>query len=184
MLKDQTNSEIDYAAIHRALLTGLLGNIGHKTEQHEYTGARGTKFAVFPGSALFKRKPQWLMSAEIVETTKLYARTNARIDPEWIERAAEHLVKRAYSEPRWEPETANVVADEKVSLYGLPIIPRRMVHYGPIDPKVSRTLFIHHALVEGEYRTDAPFFAHNARLIEEVQELEAKSRTRDYLVGA
>jgi ATP-dependent helicase HrpA len=184
MLKDQTNTEIDYAGIHRALLTGLLGNIGQKGEQHEYTGARGTKFAIFPGSALFKRKPAWLMSAEIVETTKLYARTNARIDPEWIERAAEHLVKRQYSEPRWVAETATVVADEKVTLYGLPIIPKRMVHYGPIDPKISRTLFIHHALVEGEYRTDAPFFAHNKKLVEEVQELEAKRRTRDYLVEA
>src|SRR5258706_778761 len=184
MLKDQTNTEIDYPAIHRALLAGLLGNIGQKTDQFEYTGARGTKFAIFPGSALFKRRPQWLMSAEIVETTKLYARTNARIDPEWIERAAEHLVKRAYSEPRWEAETANVVADEKVSLYGLPIVPRRVVHYGPIDPKVSRTLFIHHALVEGEFRTGAPFFAHNQKLTEEVLALEAKSRNRDYLVEA
>jgi len=184
MLKDRTNAQIDYNGIHRALLTGLLGNIGQKTDQFEYTGARGTKFAIFPGSALFKRKPQWLMSAEIVETTKLYARTNARIDPEWIEAAAEHLVKRAYSEPRWEAETGNVVADEKVSLYGLPIVPRRVVQYGPIDPKVSRTLFIHHALVEGEYRTQAPFFAHNQKLVEEVRTLEAKSRNRDYLVEA
>lgn len=184
MLKEQTNAQIDYNGIHRALLTGLLGNIGQKSEQHEYTGARGTKFAIFPGSALFKRKPQWLMSSEIVETTKLYARTNARIDPEWIEHAAEHLVKRAYSEPRWVAETATVVADEKVTLYGLPIIPKRMVHYGPIDPRVSRTLFIHHALVEGEFKTIAPFFAHNQKLLEDVRELEAKSRSRDYLVEA
>src|SRR3954463_12905977 len=184
MLKDRTNAEIDYNAIHRALLAGLLGNIGQKTDQFEYTGARGTKFAVFPGSALFKRKPQWLMSAEIVETTRLYARTNARIDPEWVERAAEHLVKRSYSEPRWEAERANVVADEKVSLYGLPIVPRRTVHYGPIDPKVSRTLFIHHALVEGELETAPPFFPPNQKLLEDVRELEAKSRTRDYLVEA
>jgi ATP-dependent helicase HrpA len=184
MLKDRTNTEIDYNAIHRALLAGLLGNIGHKTDPFEYTGARGTKFAIFPGSSLFKRKPQWVMSAEIVETTKLYARTNARIDPEWVERAAEHLVKRAYTAPRWDAERASVVADEKVSLYGLPIVPRRVVHYGPIDPKVSRTLFIHHALVEGEYRTQAPFFVHNQKLVEEVLELEAKSRNRDYLVEA
>jgi ATP-dependent helicase HrpA len=134
MLKTRTTGEIDYNGIHRALLTGLLGNIGTKTDQHEYTGARNSKFSIFPGSSLFKRKPQWIMSAEIVETTKLYARTNARIDPEWIEHIADHLVKRSYSEPRWEAETANVVADEKVSLYGLPIIPRRTVHYGPIDP--------------------------------------------------
>src|SRR5688500_20319109 len=129
MLKEQTNAQIDYSEIHRALLSGLLGNIGHKTEQFEYTGARGTKFNVFPGSVLFKRKPQWLVSAEIVETTKLYARTNARVDPEWIEQVAEHLVKRSYSEPRWVAETANVVADEKVSLHGLPIVPKRMVDY-------------------------------------------------------
>src|SRR5260221_13910493 len=98
MLKDRTNTEIDYAAIHRALLAGLLGNIGQKTDQFEYTGARGTKFSIFSGSVIFKRRPQWLMSAEIVETTKLYTRTNARIEPEWIERAAVHLAKRAHSE--------------------------------------------------------------------------------------
>ena len=184
MLKDQTNTQIDYNAIHRALLAGLLGNVGQKTDQFEYTGARGTRFAIFPGSSLFKRKPQWIMAAEIVETTKLYARTNARIDPEWIEHAAEHLVKRTYTAPRWEAERASVVADEKVSLYGLPIVPRRVVHYGPIDPKVSRTLFIHHALVEGEYHTQAPFLAHNKKLVEEVLELEAKTRNRDYLVEA
>src|SRR4051812_954710 len=112
MLKDKLNLDIDYPAIHRALLTGLLANIGQKTDQHEYMGAGGKKFSVFPGSTLFKRKPQWLMSAEVVETTRLYARTNARIDPEWIERVAEHLVKRAYAEPRWEEKTQNVVADE------------------------------------------------------------------------
>ena len=184
MLKTKTTHEIDYPAIHRALLTGLLGNIGQKSDSTEYTGARGVKFNVFPGSTLFKRKPQWLMSAEIVETTRLYARTNARIDPEWVERAADHLVKRAYSEPRWDRERATVVADEKVTLYGLPIIPRRVVQYGPIDLKAARTLFIHHALVEAEYDTSAPFFAHNAALVEEVRELEAKARNRDYLVEA
>src|SRR6266704_2172502 len=182
MLKDQTNAQIDYAAIHRALLAGLLGNIGQKTDQFEYTGARGNKFAIFPGSTLFKRRPQWLMSGEIVETTRLYARTNAKVQPEWIERAAEHLVKRSYSEPRWDEETANVVADEKVMLYGLPIVPRRVVNYGPVDPKAARTIFIHHALVEGEYRTAAPFFAHNRRLVEEVLVMEAKTRNREYLV--
>lgn len=182
MLKQKTTHELDYPAIHRALLTGLLANIGQKTDTHEYQGARGSRFAIFPGSTLFKHKPQWIMSADIVETTRLYARTNAKIDPLWVERAAQHLVKRAYSEPRWDEERATVVADEKVSLYGLPIVPRRVVNYGPIDPKVARTLFIHHALVEGEYQTPAPFFAHNQKLIEEVKSLEAKSRTREYLV--
>lgn len=184
MLKNDTSRQVDYNAIHRALLAGLLGNIGYKSDQTEYMGARGTKFSVFPGSTLFKRKPQWLMSAEIVETTKLYARTNARIDPEWIERAADHLVRRTYSEPRWDRERASVVADEKVSLYGLPVVPKRTVHYGPIDPKAARSIFIHYALVEGEYDTQAPFFAHNRKLVEEVRELEAKARSRDYLVDA
>src|SRR5688572_4931333 len=182
MLKDQTQREIDYAAIHRSLLAGLLGNVGMKTESFEYLGTRGSKFHVFPGSALFKRKPQWLMAAELVETTKLYARTNAKIDPMWIERAAEHLVKRTYGEPRWERETANVVADEKVTLHGLPIVPRRKVSYGPIDPKASRSIFIQFALVECEFDTIAPFFKHNKALVEEVRALEAKSREREYLV--
>ncbi len=184
MLKTETTRQIDYAAIHKALLTGLLANIGQKTDATEYTGARNSKFFIFPGSALFKRRPQWLMSAEIVETTRLYARTNARLDPEWVERAAEHLIHRAYSEPRWDADRANVVADEKVTLYGLPIIPRRVVSYGPIDPKAARILFIHHALVECEYESPAPFFAHNAKLIDEVRNLEAKTRNRDYLVDA
>src|SRR3954464_10321405 len=123
MLKDSVDSKVDYDAIHRALLAGLLGNIGAKTDGHEYTGARNSKFAIFPGSTLFKRKPQWIMSAEIVETTRLYARTNARIDPEWVEELADHLVKRTYPEPRWDAQSANVVADEKVSLYGLAVVP-------------------------------------------------------------
>lgn len=171
-----------YDAIHRSVLTGLLANIGQKTDAHEYTGAHGTRFNIFPGSALFAQEPQWLVAAELVETTRLYARTVAKIQPEWIERIAEHLVKRTYSEPHWNPDTAHVVAYEKVMLYGLTIIPQRPVHYGPIDPKTSRHLFIQHALVEGEYRTDAPFFRQNQRLIDEIHTLEAKSRQRDVLV--
>jgi len=171
-----------YDAIHRAILTGLLSNIGLKSDAHEYTGARGVKVSIFPGSALFKEEPQWIVGAELVETTRLYARTVARIQPEWIERIAEHLVKRTYAEPRWNPDTAHVVAYEKVTLYGLTIVPQRTVHYGPIDPRASREIFIQHALVEGEFRTDAPFFRHNQRLIEEIQALEAKSRQRDVLV--
>lgn len=171
-------------AIHRALLAGLLSNVGKKTDPHEYTGARGGKFNIHPGSALFRKDPPWLMAAEIVETTRRYARTNARIQVEWVERLAEHLLKRTYSDPHWNPATAHVNAYEKVTLYGLVLVPSRPVHYGPIDPKVSRELFITHALVEGEYRTDAPFFRHNAKLIDEVQHLEAKSRSRDVLVDS
>ena len=171
-----------YDAIHRALLTGLLSNIGQKTDPHEYTGARGRKFNIFPGSSLFKKEPRWVMAAEIVETTRTYARTNAAIDPAWIERLAEHLVKRAYSDPHWNSATAHVVAYEKLTLYGLVLVPQRPVHYGPIDLKVSREIFIRSALVQGDWRTDAPFFRHNAKLIDEVQTLEAKSRTRGVLV--
>ncbi|MBC8107047.1 MAG: DUF3418 domain-containing protein, partial [Anaerolineae bacterium] len=131
-----------HAAIHRALLSGLLGNIGMKGETHEYTGARGTKFSLFPGSTLFKQKPSWVMSAELVETTKLYARTLAGIRPEWVESLADHLVRREYFEPHWQGKTAHVVAYEKVTLYGLVLVAKHLVHYGPIDPVVSRRIFI------------------------------------------
>src|SRR4051812_28295594 len=174
-----------YDAIHRALLSGLLSNIGAKsrTEPHEYLGARGGKFYIFPGSSLFKVEPPWVMAGEIVETTRTYARTVARIQPEWAERLGEHLLKRTYFEPHWNEHTAHVVAYEKVTLYGLVLIPQRAVHYGPIDPKISRELFVTHALVHGEYRSDALFFRHNARLVDEIERLEAKSRSRDVLVS-
>ena len=139
-------------AIHRALLSGLLANVGIKSEGHEYNGARGAKFNIFPGSALFKRNPQWVMAAEIVETTRLYARTVGPVRPESIERIGAHLVRRSYSEPLWNPQTAHVTATEKVSLYSLVIVPARQVHYGPIDPRTSREIFIHHALALGELR--------------------------------
>src|SRR6476659_5099012 len=120
-------------AIHRALLTGLLSNIGTKSDTHEYIGARGNRFSLFPGSALFKRKPAWVMAGEIVETAKVYARTVAPVRPEWIERAGMHLLKRSYVDPHWQSKSAHVVAYEKVTLYGLILVPRRLVHYGPID---------------------------------------------------
>lgn len=173
-----------YDAIHRSLLAGLLSNIGIKGETFEYTGARGIKFSIFPGSGLFKRNPQWVVAGELVQTSRLYARTVARIKPEWVERVGEHLLKRTYFDPHWNAQTAHVMAYEKVSLYGLILVPQRTVHYGPIDPVKSREMFIQHALVEGEYRTDAPFFRNNQRLIEEIQRLEAKSRNRDVLVSA
>ena len=169
-------------AIHRALLSGLLGNIGVKGEQSDYHGARQSRFFIFPGSALFNRKPQWIMAADIVETTKLYARTIGPIRPEWVERLAEHLVHKSYSDPHWQPETGHVAAYEKVTLYGLPLVPRRLVHYGPIDPIRARQIFIQHALVEGETRMQAPFIQRNRELVTEVKSLEAKLRTRDVLV--
>ncbi|HEY7087080.1 MAG TPA: ATP-dependent RNA helicase HrpA [Tepidisphaeraceae bacterium] len=169
-------------AIHRAVLAGLLSNIGTKSDSFEYNGARGMKFHIFPGSALFSRKPPWLMAAEIVETTKLYARTVAPIRPEWVERLAQHLLKKTHSDPHWQPHTGHVIAYEKVTLYGLTLVPRRSVHYGPIDPKTSRQMFIQHALVDGDWYTDGKFFRHNQELIREIQTIENKSRRRDLLV--
>ena len=169
-------------AIHRALLTGLLGNVGFRNpETHEYSGAHNTKFSIFPGSSLFKKRPPWVISAEIVETTKLYARTNAPVRPEWIERAAQHLVHRTYVEPHWQRQTAHVVAFEKVTLYGMVLVPRRLVHYGPIDPVLSRRIFIENALVDLDFRTDAEWHKHNRDLIRHVETLEAKARRRDLL---
>ncbi len=170
--------------IHRALLVGLLSNIGVKSDGFDYTGARGMKFHIFPGSAMFSRKPPWIMAAELVETTKLYARTVAPIRPEWIERLAPHLLKRSYSDPHWQPHTGHVMAYEKVTLYGLTLVPRRSVHYGPIDPKTSRAMFIQHALVEGDWYTNGAFFRHNHELIEEIQTIENKARRRDLLADA
>ncbi len=173
-----------YDAVHRALLTGLLSNVGYKSDAgHEYTGARGTKFFLFPGSALFKSKPQWVMSAELVETTRLYARTVASIRVEWVERIADHIVKRTYSDPHWNPQTGHVVAYEKVTLYGMVIVPERTVHFGPIDPKLAREIFIKGALVEGDSNINAPFIRHNQRLVDEITTLEAKTRQRGLLVA-
>lgn len=171
-----------YNAIHQSLLTGLLSNIGFKEENNEFQGVNNRKFFVFPGSALHKKPPKWLMSAEIVDTSRLFARTVAKIQAEWVEDAAKHLLKHHYSEPRWEQKPAQVVADEKSTLYGMVVTPKKRVNFGPIDPVTSRQLFIRHALVYGEYKCDANFFTHNRDLIEEVENLEAKARRRDILV--
>ncbi|MFC5801384.1 ATP-dependent RNA helicase HrpA [Streptomyces formicae] len=173
-------------SVHVSLLAGLLSHIGMKDvkdgAKNEYLGARSAKFAVFPGSALFKKPPRFVMSAELVETSRLWARVNAKIEPEWIEPLAEHLVKRTYSEPHWEKDQAAVMAYEKVTLYGVPIIAQRKVNYGRIDPETSRELFIRNALVEGDWRTHHKFFADNRRLLTEVEELEHRARRRDILV--
>lgn len=169
-------------SIHRALLTGLLGHVGFKADGREYTGPRDRKFHIFPGSGLFKKGPKWIMAAELVQTNRLYARTVARVQPEWIERLAPHLIKRTYSEPHWNRKSAHVEAYEKITLQGLIIVPRRRVHFGPINPQHAREIFIQNALVEGEYDTSAPFFAHNRELIERVRTLEAKIRRRDVMV--
>ncbi|WP_165985467.1 ATP-dependent RNA helicase HrpA [Streptomyces sp. YIM 98790] len=169
--------------VHRSLLAGLLSHVGLKEpDKHEYLGARGAKFAVFPGSVLFKKPPRWVMSGELVETSRLWARVNARIEPDWIEPLAGHLVKRTYSEPHWEQKQAAVMAYERVTLYGVPIVAQRKVNYGRIDPETSRDLFIRHALVEGDWRTHHQFFHDNRKLLAEVEELEHRARRRDILV--
>ncbi|AKJ42138.1 ATP-dependent RNA helicase HrpA [Pragia fontium] len=173
----------DYRSIHTALLSGLLSHIGQKdVEKHEFSGARNARFSIFPGSGLFKKPPKWVMVAELVETTRLWGRIAARLDPEWIEPLAQHLIKRSYSEPHWSKSQGAVMASEKVTLFGLPIVTERKVNYGAIDPLVSRELFIRHALVEGDWQTRHPFFKANLRLLSEVEELENKSRRRDILV--
>ncbi|MFG2095787.1 ATP-dependent RNA helicase HrpA [Streptomyces sp. NPDC048612] len=170
--------------IHTSLLSGLLSHIGLKDTEakNDYLGARSAKFAVFPGSALFKKPPRWVMSAELVETSRLWARVNARIEPEWIEPLAQHLVKRTYSEPHWEQKMAAVMAYERVTLYGVPIVAQRKIAYGRIDPETSRDLFIRNALVEGDWRTHHQFFHDNRKLLGEVEELEHRARRRDILV--
>ncbi|WP_328880688.1 ATP-dependent RNA helicase HrpA [Streptomyces sp. NBC_00299] len=172
--------------VHVSLLAGLLSHVGMKDvkdgAKNEYLGARSAKFAVFPGSALFKKPPRFVMSAELVETSRLWARVNAKIEPEWVEPLAEHLLKRTYSEPHWEKDQAAVMAYEKVTLYGVPIIAQRKVNYGRIDPETSRELFIRNALVEGDWRTHHKFFADNRKLLSEVEELEHRARRRDIVV--
>ncbi|WP_422770173.1 ATP-dependent RNA helicase HrpA [Plantactinospora sp. WMMC1484] len=180
---DETDTGIDSDRIHQSLLAGLLSHVGLKDPQkHEYLGARGAKFALFPGSALFRKPPRWVMAAELVETSRLWGRVAARIEPEWVEALAQHLVKRSYSEPHWEKKQAAVLAYEKVTLYGIPLVSGRKVNFGRIDPALSRELFIRHALVEGDWQTPHRFFHHNRALLEEVEELEHRARRRDILV--
>ncbi|SPJ34593.1 ATP-dependent RNA helicase HrpA [Kushneria phyllosphaerae] len=182
----ENEGEPDIARLHQALLTGLLSNLGlhagSDKEPREYLGARNRKFMIHPGSGLAKRTPKWIMAGEMVETTRLFARQVAAIRPEWIEPLAVHLTKRSFSEPHWEMKRAQVVAYEQVTLFGLPVVARRKVHYGPIAPEESRELFIRHALVEGQFQTKGAFFEHNRALIEEVEDLEDRARRRDILV--
>ncbi|HEZ4773905.1 TPA: DUF3418 domain-containing protein [Neisseria meningitidis] len=175
--------EAGYEQIHRALLTGLIANVGMKSpDGNDYTGARGSRFHLFPASALFKAKPKWVMAAELVETTRLYARDVAVIQPEWIEQEAPHLVRYHYFEPHWEQKRGEVVASERVTLYGLTVLPCRPVSYGRIAPEEAREIFIRSALVAQECDLKADFFVHNKKLIKEITELEHKSRKQDVLV--
>ncbi len=206
---DLNREPADYAALHRALLTGLLGNLGNRLEEEDrkppavkgrsvrprkgpqkYQGARNSVFYLFPGSAVAKKRPKWMMAAEIVETSRLYARGIARIEPEWIEPLARHLVKRSYTEPRWDVKRSQVTALETVSLYGLVIQSGKRVHFGPVDTPVAREIFIREALVQGNYRPPArrgqkgaepAFLRHNRALIREAEDIEARGRRRDVL---
>lgn len=177
-----------YDAIHRALLAGLLGHIGYRREnsdgrdQREFSGARNRKFHIFPGSGLNKKPPKWLVAAELIETSRLFSHYNARIDPDWLPLLATHLVKKTYSEPHYSARSGQVMAYEKQTLYGLPIVEKRACGYGKIDPAVCREIFIRAALVEGEYRGKGAFFTHNKALQVELEEIESRTRRRDVLV--
>ena len=176
-------AEATYEQIHLALLTGLLGNLGLKADDEpHYLGARGIKFFLWPGSALAKKAGRWVMAAELVETSRLYARCLAKIEPEWIEKVGAHLLKKSLSEPHWEKRPAQVSAFERATLYGLPVYHRRRVAFGKQDPARARELFIRGALVEGEFDTKLPFFAHNRKLLADIEQLEHKSRRQDVLV--
>ncbi|EWC42730.1 ATP-dependent RNA helicase HrpA [Stutzerimonas stutzeri] len=170
-----------YAAVHKAILAGLLSQIGNKTEEGDFLGARQRRFWVHPSSVIGRKKPNWLMAAELVETTKLFARMVARIEPDWIEPLAGHLIKKNHFEPHWEKKRGQVVAYEQVTLYGMIVVGRRPVHYGPIDPPAARELFIREGLVRGEMHSRARALSANRELLERLDELEAKARRRDIL---
>lgn len=173
----------DLDTVHRALLSGLLSQIGSRDEaKREYLGARGARFGISPGSSLFRKQPQFVMAGELVETTRLWARTVARIDPLWAEELGAHLVKRSYSEPRWSAKQGSAVATERVTLFGVPLVVARTVGYAAVDPAEARHLFIQRALVEGDWTTHHRFAADNRRLIARLGELEARTRRRDLLV--
>ncbi|VWD37663.1 putative ATP-dependent helicase [Burkholderia lata] len=175
--------EATYEQVHLALLTGLLGNLGMKADDDpHYLGARGIKFYLWPGSVLAKKAGRWVMAAELVETSRLYARCLAKIEPEWVEKIGAHLLKKSLSEPHWEKRPAQVSAYERATLYGLPIYHRRRIAFGKQDPSRARELFIRGALVEGEFDTKLPFFAHNRKLLADIEQLEHKSRRQDVLV--
>jgi ATP-dependent RNA helicase HrpA len=195
-----TSTSAERTRLHVSLLAGLLSQIGMKSEparlpaaapagtpgrrpRAEYLGARNARFAIFPGSALTRKAPDWIVAAELVETSRLWARTVARIEPEWVEPLARHLVKHSYSEPHWEKKRGGAVALEKVTLYGVPLVTDRKVPYGRIDPAAARELFVRHALVEGDWQTSHRFFAENRQLLAEAAEVEHRARRRGLVVG-
>ncbi|MEK0429650.1 MAG: ATP-dependent helicase HrpA, partial [Pseudomonadota bacterium] len=177
------DSAATYEQLHLALLTGLLGNIGYKgDEEPHYLGARGIRFHLWPGSSLSKKAGRWVVAGELVDTSRLFARTIANIQPDWLEKVGGHLLKKSYGEPRWEKKSGQVSAYERATLYGLVVYSQRRIDYGKINPDEAREIFIRSALVEGDFETRAPFFAHNQKLIREIENLEHKSRRLDVLV--
>ena len=171
-----------FDALHQSVLSGLLSHIGFKSENNEYLGARNRKFFVFPGSPLAKKGPKWVMAAELTETSRLFARTCAKINPEWIENLAEHLIKRNYNEPHFEAKQGSVIAFENQVLYGLTTVHKRKIQFGQIEPVEAREIFIRSALAEGQLKTKEAFFSHNQQQLEQIEQLEHKSRRRDILV--
>ncbi|GAA4406586.1 ATP-dependent RNA helicase HrpA [Fodinibacter luteus] len=177
------DAEPAWDTVHRALLSGLLSHIGARDQaRREYVGARGARFGISPGSGLFRRQPDFVMAAELVETTRLWARVNARIEPEWAEDAGAHVVARTVSEPRWSRRAGAAVATERVTLYGVPLVTDRTIQYARIDPEAARDIFIRSALVEGDWEPHHDFWAHNLRTLERVAELEERARRRDIVV--
>ncbi|WGL16373.1 ATP-dependent RNA helicase HrpA [Microbulbifer bruguierae] len=172
----------DYASVHRAILPGLLGNIGVRDENKEFVGCRNRRFHIFPASGQFKKPPPWVVAAQLLETSRLFAHTVAKIEPEWVLACSEHLVKRNYFEPHYNPRSGAVMAFEKVTLYGLVLVDKQRIHYGKLDPVVAREVFIREALVERRYRGKGKFFRHYGDLLAELEDLEAKSRRRDIVV--
>lgn len=172
----------DYAKVHKAILPGLLDNIGVRDENKEFLGCRNRRFHVFPGSGQFKKPPRWIVAAQLLETSRLFAHTVGKIEPDWVLACAEHLVKRNYFEPHYNPRSGAVMAFEKVTLYGLVLVDKKRIHYGKLDPTVARSVFIREALVERRYRGKGKFFKHYGDLLTELEDLEAKSRRRDIVV--
>ncbi|MFC6634798.1 ATP-dependent RNA helicase HrpA [Microbulbifer taiwanensis] len=187
-LKLKENAEVaddsskNYAAVHSAIVPGLLGNIGVRDENKEFIGCRNRRFHIFPGSGQFKKPPRWVVAGQLLETSRLFAHTVAKIEPDWVLAAAEHLVKRNYSEPHYDARGGRVMAFEKISLYGLVLVEKRRIHYGKLDPQTSREVFIRQALVEQRYRGKGKFFKHYTDLLKDLEDLEAKSRRRDIVV--
>ncbi len=176
--------ETDADRLHQALLAGLLSHVGLRdAERRDYLGARGARFTLWPGSVLARRPPDWVVAAELVETSRLFGRVAAHVRPEWVERLAGHLVSRTYSEPHWSRRRGAVMAYERVTLYGLPLVTGRRVPYASVDPALSRELFIREALVGGDWTTHHRFVTENAERVAEVERLEARARRRDLLAG-